>query len=37
MLQPDISHPGAVQPLARILPAIALAVVGLSLVLLLFR
>jgi hypothetical protein len=37
MLQPDISPPATIQPLTRILPAIALVVVGLSLVVLLFR
>ena len=37
MLQPDVSPLVSIQPLTRILPAIALVVVGLSLVVLLFR
>jgi len=37
MLQPDIGPPKTAQLLTRILPAMALVVVGLALVMLLFR
>jgi len=37
MFQPRIRPPGTAQLLIRILPAVALVVVGLSLIVLLFR
>jgi len=37
MLQPDLSSPAIAQHLTRVLPVIALVIVGLSLILLLFR